>query len=221
MIVYTDETYVHQHAGIEQTWDQPGRRSKKQQMDPSKGKLIIIVHALTVDGLLYCGENRKLTTGTALDQEIHSTEWIFPAKNAFADYHDSMDGDMFFAWLNYRLLPTFKTKYPGKKIYLVLDNAGYHKRKCREYIDVGDLNRPELVRLLQPGPEAMQKAQAESEAALHTVEEAHKTVVKARIKGTEAASAAARAPPRSISCCQSRPSVCLLLQSNLGHRRWS
>ena len=59
---------------------------------------------------------------------------------------------MFFNWCVTRLLPCIQEKYAGKKVYLVLDNARYHKRKCADYLDVGSLNRPELVRLLQPGP---------------------------------------------------------------------
>ena len=37
-----------------------------------------------------------------------------------------MNGDMFEKWLKERLIPTFKARYPGKRMYLVMDNAPYH-----------------------------------------------------------------------------------------------
>ena len=40
-----------------------------------------------------------------------------------SDYHNTMTGAKFVAWLRNRLLPTFAELYPGKKMYLVLDNA--------------------------------------------------------------------------------------------------
>ena len=39
------------------------------------------------------------------------------------DYHDNMDGDMFMKWVEERLVPTVRAKYPGKAVYLVMDNV--------------------------------------------------------------------------------------------------
>jgi hypothetical protein len=76
---------------------------------------------------------------------IPSCEWVFPAKSDALDYHKTMDSDMFFGWVQHRLLPTIAGKYPQKKAYLVLDNAKYHKQKCDEYIDVPKLRREEII----------------------------------------------------------------------------
>jgi hypothetical protein len=43
-----------------------------------------------------------------------------------SDYHNTMTGAKFIAWMRNRLLPTFAELYPGKKMQLVLDNASYH-----------------------------------------------------------------------------------------------
>ena len=48
-----------------------------------------------------------------------------------SDYHSTMTGLEFVAWLCNRLLPTFAAMYPGKKMFLVMDNAGYHGRAMR------------------------------------------------------------------------------------------
>jgi hypothetical protein len=37
-----------------------------------------------------------------------------------------MDSDRYLLWLENRLLPAFAAHYPGKRMTLVLDNAGYH-----------------------------------------------------------------------------------------------
>ena len=47
--------------------------------------------------------------------EVHTSEMIFEAKKHRGDYHDNMDGEMFQKWLEERFVPTFKSKYPGKK----------------------------------------------------------------------------------------------------------
>ena len=60
-----------------------------------------------------------------------------------------MNGPNFMSWIENRLVPTFKTVYPGKKMILVLDNAKYHHVKDENYIDVNSLNRKDLITTLQ------------------------------------------------------------------------
>ena len=51
---------------------------------------------------------------------------VFRGKVGKGDYHDNMDGTMFMKWIDERLVPTVRAKYPGKAVYLVMDNAPYH-----------------------------------------------------------------------------------------------
>ena len=53
-------------------------------------------------------------------------EMVFRGKVGKGDYHANMDGDMFMRWINERLVPTVQHKYPGKQVFLVMDNAPYH-----------------------------------------------------------------------------------------------
>ncbi len=106
---------------------------------------------MTNDGMLNFGDIKKLLySNTPLRDVVCSCELIFPAKSNTADYHDSMDSETFFAWVENRLIPTFKARYPGIKMHLVLDNAKYHKRKCADYIDLNKMKRANLVDLLSP-----------------------------------------------------------------------
>ncbi len=51
-----------------------------------------------------------------------------------ADYHNTMNGAKIIAWLRKHLFPTFEHLYPGKKMYLVLDNASYHAPRDETWI---------------------------------------------------------------------------------------
>ena len=55
-----------------------------------------------------------------------SAGWVFKANSKQKDYHKNFNGEMFMTWVNRFLLPTFKKKYPGKKMLLTLDNAPYN-----------------------------------------------------------------------------------------------
>jgi DDE superfamily endonuclease len=62
------------------------------------------------------------------------------------DYHNTMTGVKFVAWLRNRLLPTFEKLHPGKKMVLVLDNASYHKPRDETWISSSKAkNKHELV----------------------------------------------------------------------------
>jgi len=66
-----------------------------------------------------------------------------------SDYHNTMTGPKFVAWLRNRLLPTFAAMYPGKKMYLVLDNASYHTPRDESWVSNSKAqNKHELAHLL-------------------------------------------------------------------------
>ena len=127
IMVFMDESYVHQNHFPKDCWFHPDRPTVTRPR--GKGQRLIIVHAISKDGLVrYCarGDDNPPAPGE-FDSSIHPTsEMIFRAKSARGDYHDQMDCDTFMMWLDRRLVPAFEAKYPGKKMVLVLDNAPYH-----------------------------------------------------------------------------------------------
>ena len=58
-----------------------------------------------------------------------TAEMIYQARVADGDYHDNMDSETFLAWVEFRLFPTLRQKYPGKRFWCILDNADFHKAK--------------------------------------------------------------------------------------------
>jgi transposase len=61
------------------------------------------------------------------------------------DYHHNIDAALWELYLHNRLIPSFKARYPGKKMILVLDNASYHCRLDPSYHAPSSLNREPLA----------------------------------------------------------------------------
>ena len=129
VIVFYDETYINTGHAATMTW----YLDKSKRRLGGKGKRLIVLHALTKDGPVVCrdadGNYIELTEAQNADlKTAHRTaEMIYEAKKAEGDYHDSMDSDTYLAWLEYRLFPTLRALYPGKRIIAIKDNASYHK----------------------------------------------------------------------------------------------
>ena len=126
IIVYMDESYIHAHHCSQFLWFSLSSATKNEVRGDNKGKRIIIMHAMTKDGLL---EVEGTEPSNILTELYHSCALIFDEVCVDgvtpADYHDTINGDKFIGWMQQRLFPTVQKLYSGKKMYLVLDNAKY------------------------------------------------------------------------------------------------
>jgi hypothetical protein len=151
VIVYTDESYIHTSHSNTHCWahkdDHDVRATERG------GKRLIILHAMTKHGMMEvpgsAEENYNDLTHPCL-----STGFVFESAGVNDDYHTAIDGKAWVAWLNNRLIPTFKALFPGKKMILVLDNAKYHHARpanwvtpstmstllCRSFFDAHNIN---------------------------------------------------------------------------------
>ena len=116
VLVFMDESYCHVNHRSSQGWWSDGNKPVRGR---GKGALTILVHAMTMDGLLCKYESERHDVGE-WEPGVHPTcEMVFRAKYAvkhrIKDYHDTMDGEFFQYWVENRLVPAFETKYPGKK----------------------------------------------------------------------------------------------------------
>jgi hypothetical protein len=132
VIVYMDESYIHTHHASKYGWFHPNNRDVIGDAD---GKRLIILHAMTDCGLLAVPDEvgTNWLNEVALTAELVFEEVLEDGQDD-SDYHNTMTGAKFVAWLRNRLLPTFKEMYPGKKMYLVLDNASYHKPRDESWV---------------------------------------------------------------------------------------
>src|SRR4051812_9071524 len=147
VIVYVDESYIHAHHASKKGWFQ---LSDRDVIGDDNGTRLIILHAMTDNGLLAVpGEiASNWLSEPALTAELVFQEVLEDGQDD-SDYHNTMTGAKFVAWLRNRLLPTFAQLHPGKKMYLVLDNAGYHKPRDETWISSSKaLNKHQLTHQL-------------------------------------------------------------------------
>lgn len=147
VIVYVDESYIHAHHASKFGWFQVNDRDV---LGDSGGKRLILLHAMTDSGLLAMPD---AVATNWLNEPAFTAELVF--EEVWEDgqddnnYHNTINGDKFVAWLRNRLFVTFKQMYPGKKMYLVLDNAGYHKPRDESWISASKAkNKHELAHQL-------------------------------------------------------------------------
>ena len=129
IIIYMDETYCHlQHIPSKMWYRDVDIGTGRAERSRSKGSLAIILHAMCKDGwVLQRDEDGKPPVVNEWHTgAVNTCEMVFRGKVGRGDYHDNMDGDMFMKWVEERLVPTVRAKYPGKAVYLVMDNAPYH-----------------------------------------------------------------------------------------------
>jgi transposase len=150
IIVYMDESYIHAHHCSTKLWFLLSDSTKNEVRGDNKGKRIIIMHAMTKDGLL---EVAGVEPSNILTELYHSCALIFNEVCVdgitSADYHDTINGEKFIGWVQTRLLPTFKQLYPGKKMYLVLDNAKYHHHRGPDWFSPSNKKRGALADFLR------------------------------------------------------------------------
>ena len=156
VVVYMDESYCHQRHASGYTWSLPGQN--RVRTGGGKGLRLIIVHAITKDGLLFDPGSERRPNDTEVIEPCKTSEWIFLGPVKKGDYHKNMNSRNFMNWVNDRLFPAFNAKYPNKKMVLVLDNAPYHHGRAPNYIDPLQLKREKLITelLLTAGQENMQ-----------------------------------------------------------------
>lgn len=121
VIVYTDESFIHTGHHWRYGWFALSNEVKRKC---NRGKRLILLHAMTKDGLLV--KDKSIAASDDVMRVERTAELIFPGLNMNEDYHESMNGEVFAAWVEKRLIPAFKTKYKEKRMALVLDNAPYH-----------------------------------------------------------------------------------------------
>jgi len=134
VLVYTDESYVHSHHSVKKLWCRPDSLTANDVQGDGRGVRLIIIHAMTQWGMLHVDgvEPSNILT------ELYSTaELIFDEVCADgvspADYHNTINGEKWVAWMHTRLFPAFNVLFPGKKMILVLDNAKYHHHRGADW----------------------------------------------------------------------------------------
>ena len=153
VLLWMDESYIHQGYCSRFSWFHRTDDVVPHRVRGfSKGKRLIILHAMTRYGML---ESSDLDAEGSdnLEEEAASAMLVTPKLSVNGvqpeDYHDTLDGEKFVAWMRKRLFPAFNSKFPGKAMILVLDNAKYHHARGPDWFDPKKMNKWELGRYLR------------------------------------------------------------------------
>ena len=150
IIVFMDESYCHSNHMITRTWNELGVIPNRAR---GKGSLMIIINAMTSDGFLVREDGFRVPVDEWTTGEQPTAEMVFRAKyakkNNIKDYHDTMDGDFFMYWVEKRLTPAFKARYPHKKMILILDNAPYHHSLAADGFRPDGMSKTDIARRLK------------------------------------------------------------------------
>jgi len=118
VIVFMDESYIHAGYCSKKTWYLAPSSSSvapNRVRGSEKGKRLIIIHAMSKDGMI---EMPAAESSDNLEEKVFTAAVVTDKLSAEGfepeDYHDTLDGPKFIAWLRNRLIPTFQKKY-GKK----------------------------------------------------------------------------------------------------------
>ena len=142
IFIFTDESYININHGYKSSYlPQDNKEESKIEKKSGKGRRLVILHATSRHGPLVGIDDN---TGFPIDDlhwkgdTPHSTkredgkttsELMWMASSHTGDYPDNMNSDMFMLWVEEKLIPTFETQFPGKKMVLVADNAPYHHKR--------------------------------------------------------------------------------------------
>lgn len=120
VVVYQDESYVHQHHQRRVSWGNESAPDTLRPRSNMKGRRYCFSAAITEFGLL------------------RNSLWLFCPQNTSKDYHRSFNADNFLRYFegtmetpecdeHVGMMAQFEAQFPGRKALFVLDNAAYHK----------------------------------------------------------------------------------------------
>jgi len=149
VIVDLDESYIHAAHQMKKGWHPTAGpyKNNETQGDVDTGKRLIIMHAMTRDGML---DTDDAVGSNFLHEVTPTAQFVFEAASFDdSDYHNTIDGEAFTLWIQNRVLPAFHALYPGKKMIIVMDNAGYHKPRDFDWITPYKMTKPECASFLE------------------------------------------------------------------------
>lgn len=146
--VYTDESYIHTQASTKRCWFNPSIVDGADVSAAAKGGYrLILIHAMTRDGMLSMLDEDAMPSNDLTDTQL-TCEFVFRSAGVNDDYHTTIDGSKWIAWLNNRLIPTFKARYGDKKMILILDNAKYHHARPANWITPSAMKKADCISFL-------------------------------------------------------------------------
>jgi hypothetical protein len=162
VVVWYDESYCHTHhkrSGSVVDMLDPKQYVKRRRAAPaaathvsSGGTLFIVLHAATKDGLLVTrdSEGKPIKVAEDNNRSAPTAEWIYRANRNVtdSDYHAHITCDAICQWLQRRLFPAVRALYPGRRVWLVCDNAAVHKAMPSDWLNPKSASKKAITAFL-------------------------------------------------------------------------
>lgn len=165
VVVWYDESFCHQHIrrfGTVADMTDPTQWVARRRAAPaatikatSKGKLFVICHAATENGLLVGnGSDGKRAappaTGPGASATYPTAEWVWQTndENKDPDYHNHVTADTIVQYFERRLFPAVRQLFPGRRVIVVLDNSRNHTAMPDDYVSPDTGTKEQMVQVL-------------------------------------------------------------------------
>jgi hypothetical protein len=116
------------------------------------GTLFIVIHAATKDGLVVTRDANGAPIKVAEDnhRSAPTAEWVYRSNRKItdSDYHAHVTGDAIAQWLTRRLFPAMRALYPGRRVWLVCDNARVHKAMPADWLNHRSASKKSIAAFL-------------------------------------------------------------------------
>lgn len=164
VLVYSDETFAHTGHARGRTLvnlNDPKQIVRPRRSAPKavlrsgvgKGRLHIIVHACTRDGLLVGrdekGEPLRPDEDHAGAVATAEKVWLSNKATETCDYHQHYDSEMCINYCKTRLFPAFRSKYPGKRMVFIIDNSATHRAMPPDFLRPSSSSKGDAVAFLR------------------------------------------------------------------------
>ena len=149
VVVWFDESFCHTHhkrKGTIVDMSDAKQFVQRRRAAPAAtlrtsggGVMFIVLHAASKHGLVVTRDDKgePIRVGEDDQRSKPTAEWVYRSnrKISDSDYHAHITSDAICQWLRRRLFPAVRALFPGRRVWLIGDNARTHKAMPADWLN--------------------------------------------------------------------------------------
>jgi hypothetical protein len=140
VIIATDETYIESEIKPTHSIHLAGNPYFKGAKAKALPQKLAVIHGFTRHGFL-----TKYINGVPFRADVNDKNKRDSAEFIFQGSAVDFNNETFVMWLTNALIPTAQAEFPGKKVYVLFDNASFHTSADAEFFDVRKAARTTII----------------------------------------------------------------------------
>lgn len=163
VVIWFDESFCHTHHKRKGTVvDMTDRKQfvERRRAAPAAtmrtsddgGVMYIILHAASKDGLVVKRDDNGEPIRVREDDNrtMETAEWVYRSNRKVndSDYHAHITADAICQWLQRRLFPAVRALFPGRRVWLVGDNARTHKAMPNDWLNPKTASKKDIAQFV-------------------------------------------------------------------------